>query len=178
VDAGSCPGETVDQRGLTRPVDDPVMPNATPGGCDIGAYELQGPVVNTADLMVSQTTDKTLVKQGDLLTYFVRVRNLGPQTAPSVVVSNTLSSGVAFVSAKANKGTLTAPPAGETGTVTWNVGDMLDQANEVVEIAVTVRIRGKTTITNTATVSGNVVDPTPGNNSATIATSVNAGGKK
>ena len=31
---------------------------------------------------------------------------------------------------------------GETGTVTWHVGDLLDQANEVAEITVTVLVRG------------------------------------
>ena len=39
-DAGSCAGETMDQRGFTRPVDNPVYANAS-DGCDIGAYEVQ-----------------------------------------------------------------------------------------------------------------------------------------
>jgi uncharacterized repeat protein (TIGR01451 family)/CSLREA domain-containing protein len=175
VDAGSCPGETTDQRGLPRPIDDPLLSNATGGGCDVGAYEQQGPVVPIADLMVSLSTDKTNVKQGDLLTYFVRVQNLGPETAPDVVVTNVLSSGVTFVSAQANKGALTAPPAGETGTVTWNLGDMVDHANEVAEIVVTVIVRGRTAITNTASATGDVVDPNPANNMASITTSVGAG---
>lgn len=42
VDAGYCPGEGADQRGLPRPVDDPTMPNAL-DGCDIGAFEWQPP---------------------------------------------------------------------------------------------------------------------------------------
>ena len=114
-----------------------------------GAKE-EAPAVPIADLMVSLSTDQTNVKQGDLLTYFVRVQNHGPETAPNVVVTNVLSSGVTFVSARANRGALTAPPAGETGTVTWNLGDMLDHANEVADIVVTVIVRGKTAITNTA----------------------------
>ena len=40
VDAGSCPDLTTDQRGLTRPVDLPGVPNLV-DGCDIGAVELQ-----------------------------------------------------------------------------------------------------------------------------------------
>ena len=133
VDAGYCPGQTADQRGFKRPVDDPLVANAQ-DACDIGAYELQGPVVATADLMVSQTVDKTSVKQGELLTYFVRVQNLGPQTAPNVVVNDVLPSGVTFVEARNNKGSITAPPKGETSTVTWRLGDILSQANEVAEI--------------------------------------------
>ena len=40
VDAGSCSGQTNDQRGLPRPVDDPDRPDVS-DGCDIGAVELQ-----------------------------------------------------------------------------------------------------------------------------------------
>jgi uncharacterized repeat protein (TIGR01451 family) len=174
VDAGYCPGETADQRGFGRPVDDPAVPNAL-DACDIGAYELQGPVAAVADLMISQAVNKTSVKQGDLLTYSIRVQNLGPETAPSVVVTDLLPSGATFVDARHNRGTHTAPPKGETGTVTWYVGDLLDQANEVAEITVTVLVRGKTTITNTASVTGEVADPNAANNSAAIAVSVASG---
>ena len=172
VDAGSCPSETTDQRGFPRRIDEPTVPNVK-DACDIGAYEAGLPP--TADLIISQSVDKTSVKQGDLLTYTVRVRNLGPETSPNVVVSDVLSSGVTFVEIRTNKGTTTAPPKGETGTVTWSLGDLLDQANETAEIKVTVLVRGKTTITNTATVAGDVPDPNSANNSASITVSVASG---
>jgi uncharacterized repeat protein (TIGR01451 family) len=176
IDAGYCPGESTDQRGFARPVDVALMANAR-DACDIGAYEAQGPVVAVADLMISQSVDKTSVKQGDLLVYSIRVQNLGPDTAPKVVVTDLLPSGATFVSARHNRGTHTAPPAGSTGTVTWSVGDMLDQANEVAEITVTVLVKGKTTITNTASVTADVSDPNAANNSAAITVSVAAGSK-
>jgi CSLREA domain-containing protein len=47
VDAGYCPGETLDQRGLARPFDEPLMPNAL-DACDIGAFEWQ-PVAPTTN---------------------------------------------------------------------------------------------------------------------------------
>jgi uncharacterized repeat protein (TIGR01451 family) len=153
------------------------MPNVL-DACDIGAYELQGPVVPRSDLMVSQSANKTSVRAGDLLTYTVRVRNLGPETAPNAVLTNVLSSGVTFVSATHAKGTHTAPPTGETGTVTWYLGDMADQANEFTEIKVTVRIKGKTSITNVASVTADVIDPNTANNTASLQTTVAAGGKK
>jgi uncharacterized repeat protein (TIGR01451 family) len=174
VDAGYCPGETTDQRGFHRPVDDPAMPNAL-DACDIGPYELQGPVAIVADLMISQAVNKTSVKQGELLTYSIRVQNLGPETAPNVVVTDLLPSGATFVEARHNKGTHTAPPKGETGTVTWSVGEMLDQANEVATITVTVLVRGKTTITNRASVTSDASDPNTANNSSAITVSVAAG---
>ena len=101
---------------------------------------------------------------------------MGPQTAPDVVVSDILSSGATFVEARANKGSLQAPPTGETGTVTWTLGDMLNGANETATITVTVIIKGKTTITNVASVTGAVADPNAANNSASIAVAVGSGG--
>ena len=174
VDAGACPLEATDQRGARRPFDDPGVTNWA-NGCDIGAYEVQG-----ADLMVSQSVDRTSVKQGDVLTYTVRVQSLGPETAPNVVLNDVLSSGVTFVEARVNKGTITAPRKGETGTVTWNLGTMVTNANEVAEIKVTVLVKGKTTITNRASVAGDIADPNATNNSAAITVSVAAGssGKK
>jgi uncharacterized repeat protein (TIGR01451 family) len=126
--------------------------------------------------MISQAVDKPSAKQGDKVTYTVRVQNLGPQTAPSVVVNDILSSGTTFVEARANRGSLQAPPKGETGTVTWTLGDLLNGANEAATITVTVIIKGKTTITNTASVTGAVADPNAANNSASIAVTVGSGG--
>ena len=62
--------------------------------------------------------------------------------------------------------------------MTWTIGDMLDQANEVAQITVTVLVKGKTTITNTASVTGDVSDPNAANNSASIKVSVAAGTTK
>jgi Dockerin type I domain len=43
IDKGSSSGISTDQRGFTRPIDTPVIPNATSGdGSDIGAFEVQG----------------------------------------------------------------------------------------------------------------------------------------
>lgn len=86
-----------------------------------------------------------------------------------------MPSGATFVEVRKNKGTVTAPPRGETGTVTWYVGDLVDQANEVAEITVTVLVKGKTTITNTASVTGEVTDPNEANNFAAITVSVASG---
>jgi hypothetical protein len=90
-------------------------------------------------------------------------------------VTNLLSSGVTFVSMSANRGTYTAPPAGEAGTVTWYLGEMQAYDNEVAELAVTVIVRGKTTITQTSTVSGDVDDPNEANNTASITVTVQSG---
>jgi len=127
---------------------------------------------------VSLGADKTSVKQGDKLTYTVTVQNFGPDTASNVVSNDSLSSGTTFLSASATKGTFTAPPAGQSGTVTWYLGNVLKGEQDAAQIKVTVIIRGKTTITNTATVSSATADPNSANNSASLTTTVVSGGSK
>jgi hypothetical protein len=58
IDAGlSAVGETVDQRGLTRPVEIPTVADAVGGnGADIGAFEVQLPVVPAPVEPEKQTT--------------------------------------------------------------------------------------------------------------------------
>ena len=136
------------------------------------------PPATFADLLISQSADKSTVRQGDRLTYTITVKNFGPDSAIGAVVNDTLSSGVTFVSAQANKGTFAAPPVGQTGTVTWNLGNLQNGDQEAAQIQVTVITRGKTTITNTAAASSSTTDPNPGNNSSSLTTTVQPGGKK
>lgn len=175
-----------DQRDFARTVDDPTIANAVLGdGTDIGAVEVGAvvpPPVQVADLLVSLGVDKTSVKQGDQLTYTITVKNFGPDTATNVMINDLLSSGTTFVSAKANKGSFTAPPLNQTGIVTWTLGNLTNGGAEGAQLVVKVIIKGKTTITNTASASTDASDPNLANNSASLTTSVasgsGSGGKK
>jgi uncharacterized repeat protein (TIGR01451 family) len=138
-------------------------------------------VVGVSDLLVSLAVDKTSVKQGEQLTYTITVHNFGPQDAANVLVNDTLSSGSTFVSAHANKGNFTTPPPNQTGIVTWNLGGLPNGDAEGAQLVVKVIVKGKTTITNTASASTDSSDPNPANNSAAITTTVapgSSGGKK
>ena len=138
------------------------------------------PATVRSDLLVGLGVDQTTVKPGDPLTYTVTVRNFGPDTAVNAVVNDTLPSGSTFVSASANRGRFTAPAAGQTGTVTWYLGDLANGGIESAQLKVTVIVKGPTTITNTATVNLDNADPNLANNTATIATNVDktGGGRK
>ena len=58
VDAGKAFGQTTDQRGLTRPVELPGIPNAAGGdGTDIGAVEIQTDETTSAIFKVTNTND-------------------------------------------------------------------------------------------------------------------------
>ena len=111
-----------------------------------------------------------------MITYTITVRNFGPSDAVNVLMNDLLSSGTTFYSARANRGHFTAPPRGQTGTVTWYLGDLLNNGQESTQISVTVIVRGKTTITNTASVSSNTSDPNMANNTASLTTTVAPGG--
>lgn len=130
----------------------------------------------TSDLLVSLGVDNTNPRQDSLVTYTITVSNFGPNDSPNTVVNDVLSSGTTFVSARANRGRFTSPRSGQTGTVTWYLDDLPNGGYESAQIEVTVIVKGKTTITNTATVSSDAVDPNPANNSAAITVSVANGG--
>jgi uncharacterized repeat protein (TIGR01451 family) len=175
--------------GLARKACFPLALSNTPIGVYLIALNIEGTYIgfgttslsviqSKADLLVSMSADKLNPKQGDRMTYTVAVTNFGPDTALNTVMNDALSSGTTFVSAKANKGTFTAPPAGQAGTVTWYLGDLANAGQEAAQIQVTVIVKGRTTITNTASVSSIASDPNPANNTASLTTSVAQGATK
>jgi uncharacterized repeat protein (TIGR01451 family) len=109
-----------------------------------------------------------------LLTYTLVVGNSGPNAAANVVVTDVLSSGTTFVSARSNKGSLGVPPAGQTGVVTWNLGTMSQGGSEQATLTITIKVRGKITVVNEATVSADTPDLNASNNLASITTKVGA----
>jgi hypothetical protein len=58
------------------------------------------------------------------------------------------------------------------------LGDLLDEEGGSATIVVKVLVKGKTTVTNSATVSSDTVDPNPANNTAAITVSVAPGTRK
>src|SRR5262249_39091594 len=92
--------------------------------------------------------------------------NGGPSDATGVVVSDTLPTGVAFVSA-------TTGCVNSAGTVTCTVGALANGANASVSIVVTAPSTTGS-ITNTASVSGSPADPSAANNTASASTTVQA----
>ena len=120
--------------------------------------------VNGADLAVVKT-GPALVTEGHNLTYHLVATNNGPAAATGVVVKDTLPANSTFVSASA--GCVHA-----AGIVTCTVGSLASGASSSFDIVVTAGSAG-TTLTNTATVSGNQFDPNLANNSSTVVTTLN-----
>jgi uncharacterized repeat protein (TIGR01451 family) len=125
-----------------------------------------------ADLILSMSASQTSAKYGQQLTYILTVRDLGPCGAANVVVNDALPSSTTFVSASATKGQFTKPVVGQSGVVTWYVGNMNNGDGLTAQLKVTVILRHKGTVTNTATASADTTDPNPANNTASITLSV------
>jgi uncharacterized repeat protein (TIGR01451 family) len=134
----------------------------------------------SADLAVRKTAvPDTPVVAGDEVTYTLTVFNFGPSTAKAVVVADTLPAGVTFdhvVAGFPTAGSVTPPPAGPGGTLTWNVGDMASGTNQTLTFVVVVNPQTTGPIVNTACATSQASDPVNTNNcaSATNGTTVNA----
>ncbi|MCX6070191.1 MAG: sortase [Chloroflexi bacterium] len=145
------------------------------GGVDDYRTTTTAPVTVTGpDLQVSKDDGRLSASPGNTLTYTVTVYNDGNATAPNVLLTDTLPSNTAFISAS-NGGSESSP-----GVVTWPTFNLA--AATSVFRTVTVRVNnplpsGVESLTNTAEAhdDGSVgPDPTPGNNTATDVDTVDA----
>lgn len=127
--------------------------------------------VTGANLSLTKSDSPDPVVAGENLVYTLGVDNAGPETADAAVVTDTLPSGVTFVSASATVGTATH----SNGVVTWNLGNV-DPDDPPRTLTVTVQVDPQTTgsLTNSATVSSATSDPDTGNNLAGSTTEVTA----
>jgi len=130
------------------------------------------PSERPADLLVSKSATPDPVKSGDDLTYTIRVKNLGPGPAINLVMNDPLPLGTTFVSASSSYGSLTTPPSGAVGTVSCDASRLARGDTLTVTLVVNVTARGKSTITNEASVGADPPDPNSSNNSAAVQTRV------
>jgi uncharacterized repeat protein (TIGR01451 family)/CSLREA domain-containing protein len=145
-------------------------PTAGPGttnGFTVGYSNgllISGPVT-APDLALSGTAPSS-VTLGNNVTYTLTVTNDGTAAATGVTLTDTLPAGVKFVSA-------TGGVTPGEGVLTFNLGNLAAHATApTVTIIVTPTAAG--TLHNTASVAGNEPDPTPGDNSLSRNTAVNA----
>lgn len=116
--------------------------------------------VPSADLSIT----KTVVTPGpyfvsQTVTYNIAVTNDGPDTATGVTVTDVLPSGTSFVSATPSQGSCSG-----TTTVTCNLGTLNNGITATITLMLQLDSGGN--ITNTASVSSDVSDPTPTNDSS------------
>lgn len=129
-------------------------------GSDDATADLQVP---SADLAITKVADDPTPIAGTDTTWTLNVANNGPETAPSVVVTDTLPAELSYVSAVPEQGSCSfASPV-----ITCELGRM--GSGDVVEIKLTTTVAADTegqTIVNPAEVDDPAVDDTePDNNS-------------
>ncbi len=105
---------------------------------------------------------KTGSKDGTTASWALSVTNAGPLSAQSVVVTDTLPSRLAFVSATAG-----CTYAAATRIVTCNAGSLANGANASFTIITNITGSGGGWITNTAQATSSTTDPAPDNNTST-----------
>ena len=124
-------------------------------------------VVSGADLSITKADDPDPVTAGNPLTYTLTVHNAGPQSATNVIVTDNLGIPLDSGSAKFCIGVACDPSTGVAWTGSTNVGTLLNGADAVVRIQVTVSESGinNADFGNTASVSSDLGDPDTANNS-------------
>jgi uncharacterized repeat protein (TIGR01451 family) len=126
-----------------------------------------------ADLTVTNTALPNIAT-GAPLTYTIVVTNNGPDTAHQVTLTDSVPKGTKFVSAITSDGSCKKPAVGAAaGKVTCTVPSLANGAGFTVTMVVDVTYKSGKTVTDTASVSSLVFDPTDTNNSATVTTMVN-----
>jgi len=120
--------------------------------------------VASADLSITKNTTTTTAFGGNPITYTLSVSNVGPGTASSVSVSDTLPAGSGFVSASGTGWTC----GFSAGVVTCTLPSLAIGAANPITLTITAPpVASAGTLSNTATVSSAISDPNPANNSST-----------
>lgn len=146
-------------------------PNAGTASFTVDNVELVdcGTPPGSADLSLAKGDSPDPVTAGNNVTYTLTVTNNGPDTATGITLTDTLPSGVSFVSAV--PGSPTCTNAGQT--VTCNLGSLANGAFTSVSIVATVAAGATGSLSNTASVASAATDPNGANNSASESTAVN-----
>jgi len=122
----------------------------------------------TADVAISWRP--TPVRTSTNLSYSITVKNVGPDGAADVRVTDALPSGTQFVSATHSQGSCVTPAWGASGTMVSSLGTASSGGAATIDRVAEVVSPGKDRVTNTATVQTSVHDPEPANNSVTVET--------
>ena len=125
-------------------------------------------VTPQVDVRVEKSVDQANAQVGDTLVYSVTVTNDGPNTAQSVVATDTLPSGVTFVSGTGPNGALSA----SNSQVIVNGGDLASGGSFSFTINATINAGTTTRQTNNVSVATATTETDLTNNNASAFTDV------
>ncbi|MBU5299074.1 DUF11 domain-containing protein [Clostridium sporogenes] len=125
--------------------------------------------INTADVGVIKTSDLNPAFPGQILTYTIRVFNLGPADAQNVVLTDAIPPEIVAPEFSVDGGVTFNPWPGS-----FNIGTLLNGETRTILIRGTVAASTSGIISNTADVTSTTPDPNPDNNTSTVDIEVNA----
>lgn len=147
-----------DSGGLSASTTRTVLVTATTTGGGNGGGG-GGTTTPSANLAVTKSVDKTNPNVGDTVTYLINVTNAGPDSALGVNITDSLPSGLSFVSATSTIGSYS------TTSGVWTVGSLTNGASGTLTIIATINLGTEgQKITNIATASSTVADSNQSNN--------------
>ncbi|MBB1194815.1 hypothetical protein DNC80_14185, partial [Flavobacterium sp. SOK18b] len=112
----------------------------------------------SSNVSVVKTVNNATPIVGSNVTFTLAANNVGPSDATAVVVNDLLPSGYTYASDN-------GAGAYNSGTGVWTIGNLNNGSSTTLSIVATVNATGS--YANTATISANETDPTPGNNTST-----------
>ncbi len=120
-----------------------------------------------SDVGLSMVDSPPVVLPGKQVSYYITVTNHGPSQASGVSLTDNLPPGTSLFSATASQGSCSG-----SNPVTCNLGTLGVSSSAQITVVVTVDPSATGTLSNSASVTRNEVDPNGGNNSATEETLV------
>lgn len=122
----------------------------------------------TSNLGVSKTVSKSNPSIGEVISFTITAVNNGPDAAGGVEVLDIIPSGYTYISNSPSLGNY------DFNSGVWSIGTLNNGASATLFLEVVVNSSGP--YINTASISGLVNDPVPGNNSANVGITIcNAG---
>lgn len=133
--------------------------------CTVTSQDVAVPT--TSDISITNIVSTSTPSAGDNVTYTLTAVNNGLADATNVIATDTLPSGLTFVSSVAGQGTY------NSSTGVWTIGNLANGASATLTLSAKVNIAtGGQTILNSAVIGGDQPDPVSANNSASSSLTV------
>ncbi len=102
-------------------------------------------------------------------TYILTIHNTGPDTATHTVLTDNLPYGVQLTAITTSQGSCTPPSKGVT-TVSCDLGDIANGGETNTAVTVKIQVHANANVNFVASVTSDMPDPNPDNNSASFST--------
>ena len=132
----------------------------TPGTVVTATVDETTPVVRVADVSIDKSAGAATAKVGQPFDWSIVVKNMGPDTATAVQVSDVMPSAFTVGTAVTSVGSCVTTPS----SITCDLGNMANGATATITVHTTAVAASANPVSNSASVSTTSSDPDPDNN--------------